>query len=296
MDDRRLDEALTSLRAHALTAGAEPSLPRVDCLGFARAREVVLDPTRLTSQEKAHLKECRLCCTLVTSLERNLPHLTFWSLLKQALGQLSPSERHSVEYHLEAGGCRSCRARQERLRQSLLPVLQMPSPPTPVPPHVVRAAVKGPEVLASAVSGELEAELIRYRGDLSLELRTRSAPAETSLAAYAFQDERGGSLLDGYAVLRPDVEGWYAAEVDLDAARYHEKVGDRCRVLWVGLVDPAVLSEEEWARVSEATPGPEAESEARGAWLNWCTHTLLAGKDLPAPAQAVLQELTDRLH
>lgn len=295
MDDVKLEQALAGLQERLRAAAPARPTRSADCLPFSRARLLVLDPARRTPQEEAHLATCRRCRTLLAGFEHDLPHLPVWTLIRSRIGGLSAPERRMLEYHLENGGCRVCRRRLERLAELSPAVLALPVPTTPVFANSVQAAVPGPEVLASAASDGLEAELVQFRGELNLELRTRQAALNGTLAAYSFQTAEGEGLLEGYVVLGPDVEGWYAAEVRIDESRYRERVGTRLGQLWIGLVEPELLTEEEWARLEACVPGPEAEPHLRALWLDWCARALLTDRGLPARGRTILQALAERL-
>lgn len=293
MDDEKLDGALGALRERL--AGMTPGRPvtAAGCMTFGQARELALDPARITAQVRTHLEACRRCRTLLTSFVRDLPHLPYWTLLRRLLGLLSPREQQRVHYHLESGGCRECWARYDRLAASPVSTLLLPAPHLPPHPTAARAAVPEPEVLVRGVGENLEAELVLDRDHLSLEIRTRAPELRHSLVAYAFQDAAGESLLDGYSVLGPDVEGWYAAEIPLELHRFREEVFKPCERMALAVVLPESLSDEEWAAVESAAPPPEAETHHRLAWRTWANRTVLSGANLSEAARGVLSRIAE---
>ncbi len=288
-----LEGVLRALRARLGEVGPSGPVFADGCLTFGRARALALDPERMTAQEQSHLETCRRCLTLLTSFLRDLPHLPYWVLLRKRLNLLSPQEQRWVEYHLVSGGCRKCRNRDERVAGSPNFPLLLPAPRQLPHPAEARAAVPEPEVLVRGKGENLEAELVLDRDQLSLEIRTRAEALHYTLVTYAFQDATGEALLDGYAVLGPDVDGWFSAEIPLNPRQFREEVFKMCRHLALAAVLPGGLSDEEWRAVEAAAPTQAGELQTRSAWQVWASRTLLSGASLSEAAIRALSHLAD---
>jgi hypothetical protein len=288
MDDEGLDRALQSLKRRTVASLPEREPGEPECLPFARARLLALNPAFETRAERLHLTTCRACRRLVERFAEAVPHLPFWTLLRRRAGALSPEERRVVEYHLDAAGCQLCAARAAQLETTVAAVLELPCAIVVTPREVVRAAVPGPTVLLRGGDAELEADLVRDRDELSLEIRTRQSRLAHSLVAYRFEDREGTELLSGFALLAPDVEGWFAAETALDAAELN---GDfsRCEALLVSPVNPLALSGDDWRQVLAIAPPVGTDPALRPAWVTFISATLARPDSLPDPVVASLR-------
>lgn len=293
MDDKQLKQALGELKRRLPPSPSGDPRRTAHCLTYSRARALALDPDRATAAERAHTTQCHRCRHLLASFSRHLPHLSLWTLTRRQLGTLRPAEVEAVEYHLLDGGCRECAARAEQLAHSPLAPLQLPAPHRLPDPAVARAAVREPEVLVRGQNGDLEADLVQDGDELCLEVRTRNPQHRHRLVGYVFEAETGEALLEGYLVLGPDTEGWYAAPQRLDPERLRADVLRCCQALLVMAVPPGSLSAEEWERVRESAPGPDAGAEVQDAWREFCRKSLEQPEALPAAALETLRSLAD---
>src|SRR3712207_1544657 len=119
MNEARLLDLLSEARALLAreTPEREPAAP--ECLGFARAHALALNPARWLAAERDHVARCHRCRRLVASFVRQLPRLSFWSFLRRRLGGLAMEEQRAFTYHLEEGEYQLCRARDEQLAAAL---------------------------------------------------------------------------------------------------------------------------------------------------------------------------------
>lgn len=277
MDDKAIYRALGGLRNRITPPGSGDPLRTPACLTYSRARVLALDPAGSTAAESAHAAECRRCGHLLRSFDRQLPHLSIWTLMRRQLDLLRPAEADRVQYHLGSGHCRECTARAERLAGVPLTRLQLPALLVPPHPAMARAAVPEPEVLVRGEHGDLEADLVRDGDELCLEVRTRNPAHRHQLVGYAFASGTGEALVEGYLVLGPDAEEWLAAHELIDPERFRAAAPDGSAALEVAVLPPACLSAEEWRRVRTAAPGPEAAEEVRATWREFCRTQLVVG-------------------
>lgn len=294
MDDQQLKKALGKLKQRLPPPPSGDPSRTAHCLTYSRARALALNPGRTTADERAHIAQCRRCGQLLASFGRHLPHLSVWTLTRRQLGTLRPAEEEAVEYHLLDGGCRECAARAEQLAHSPLGLLQLPAPHLLPDPAVARAAARAPEVLVRGQHGDLEADLVVEGDELCLEVRTRNPQHLHRLVGYVFEAETGEALLEGYLVLGPDTEGWYAAPQRIDPERLRADVLRCCQALLVMVLHPASLSAEEWQRVRESAPGPDADAEVKDAWRAFCRESLEQPEAIPLVAQETLRSIAER--
>lgn len=291
MDDEQLKQALNKLKQRLPPPLSGDPRRTAHCLTYSRARALALNPGRTTAAERAHTAQCRRCRHLLASFGRHLPHLSVWTLIRRQLGTLRPAEVEAVEYHLLHGGCRECAARVEQLAHSPLALLQLPAPHLLPDPAVAHAAVRAPEVLVRGHNGDLEADLVVDGDELCLEVRTRNPQHLHRLVGYVFEAETGEALLEGYLVLGPDTEGWYAAPQRIDPERLRADVLRCCQALLVMLAPPTSLNAEEWQRVRESAPGPDADAEVKGAWRAFSRKSLEQPEALPTVAVETLRSI-----
>ncbi len=270
MPRETLEERLAALRARLATAPATSISPR-ECLTFERARALALDPGRGTAVEERHRAGCRRCGLMLESFGRQLPHLSLWTLLRRQLGRLSEGERRVVRYHLMEGGCLRCRQREERLQALAGQATLLRGPILFRDPAMVGAATPRPQVTARSETGDLAAELVETGPEAILEVRTKQVALNHRLVGYSLAGAEGTLPEEGFQVLRPEVEGWYAGHVSLDAAALHARLLGRCEEVLVTLADPEALTVEEQDLVVAAAGRDAGDPAASAAWTAWAT-------------------------
>jgi hypothetical protein len=291
MNDIGLDELLTRARRGLQALAQDPSAgtraegdplpsegrapetgaaPEV-CLPFARARALTLNPDRWEPEERAHAAGCRRCARLLASFERQMPHLSLWSLVRRQLSRLAEDERRAVAYHLEAGECQHCRAREDRLRETLDRIVQFPAPLALPDPAFAGAATACLAAGARSSGGTLEAELFEEEGLIRLEVRTKDAALNHRLVGYALRGTRREDALEGFLVLRPDVEGWLTAHASFDPGEIYFRLRGRCEEVLISPILVDVLSTTEREALLASVMRGREDAAARAEWTAWAT-------------------------
>jgi hypothetical protein len=244
------------------------SAPTPQCLTFARARLLTLDPARTTGDETRHLAGCHRCAHLRDLIEREMPHVSTWLLIRRRLGlPLLPAELHTVEYHLESGGCRDCRRREAALADRLPKLVRLGSN-LPVPmSRAVGASVPTAGVGSQSADGSLEAELVLERGRMGLELRTRSPHWRRQLVGWTLATRREREADERFAVLQPDVEGWFVDHTWLDVKRLRLGPQNQCEEILAVALEPEHLGAPQRQRLLQSVR--DASAEQRDDWRQW---------------------------
>jgi hypothetical protein len=194
-----------------------------------------------------------------------------------------------MDDHLESGGCRRCQERTNGLERSLgfliafdpqLPLRSTSAAlaagdPTPVP-------VRSPNAV-------LQAELYEEGGRVTLEVLTRDQSLNRRLLGY-WLSGHGGASISGFAVLRPDVDGWYSAQARF-ASEELGPLGTAVQEAVVCLVENEVLTGEEREALLESVRRDVADSELRQAWQEWWGQVRPHRERLPAEARLLLAEV-----
>jgi hypothetical protein len=239
------------------------------CLSLSRARELALNSVRWTSPEEAHARECRRCERLVQQFTAEMPHLSVWLLIRRRLGMpLLDSEVHSIRYHLDEGGCSEC-AERDRKTEELLPNVALLKGMLPRPlPEGVHAADAGVPDSAAAAAGAFEAELALERGQLGLEVRTRDPRWQRQLVGWTLATRREREACERFAVLHPDVEGWFVDHSWLDAKDLGLGTQNPCQEILAAAVDVELLTREQREALVEVVRRLDL-ADQRGAWQAW---------------------------
>jgi hypothetical protein len=289
MNAAGLDELLSVARTRLREPVPEGESIASDCLSFARARALALNPDRWTAAERSHAAGCRRCARLLESFEREMPHLSLWTLIRRRMGALAASERHAIGYHLEEGECRRCRAREERLGTAFDGIVRLPGP-VPLPhPAAAGAATEGLDVSAWSAGGLVEAELAEEEGRILLEIRTRDAAWNHHLAGYALRSDHGQE--NGFLVLRPDVEGWYSAQAAFDPRALYSRLGGKCEEVLAGVLDVELLTGVEWEALAASVARSRGDPGVQAAWEAWAAEVIRRGETLSEEARPFLQSL-----
>jgi len=288
MDDARLETLISQVRARLEAIPPAQPLWDQSCLTFVRARALALDPEQWTAGERQHANSCNRCRHLVESFHREIGHLSYWILLRDARGVAREWEQQQVDAHLEMDGCRYCRRRKEALAQRLSLWLHFPHVPALRDPATLLAAPAEPLVLARAEHADLEAELIDDRDDLSLEIRTKNPALDHKLVGYAFIATGGELVFEGFLLLVPDVEGWYTGQAALERAAFLGRSGRPGGTLEVSVPELELLGERETPLLRAAAARDET---GRQAWLSWAERAAVRFADSPIPIAATLRAI-----
>jgi hypothetical protein len=277
----------------ATTPEREPFPP--GCLSFARARALALGATAIQAPEAAHLERCRRCTGLIGAFRAAVPHMPWWQMLRRRLGRLSAAEERAAAAHLEEEGCPACFTRWEALGSarewSILPPgrLRLPDP------AAAGAAAVELEVTARSANGELEADLVEEESSLSLEVRTKNPQLNHSLVGYTLLGAAGEGRLGGLLLLRPDVQGWFAARERFDAASVYATLHGACDELLISPLALDLLGSEEREQLLAAAHRSRHDPELRSTWLEWSTRIRPAFPSLGEETHELLQDLRREL-
>ena len=278
MDERNLDDALRE--AGRRTGGLLPprALTPPGCVSFFRARLLTLDPDRCSPAERAHLASCSRCSRVLADFEREMPHLSLWTLVRLLTGTLPEEDETLVAYHLESGGCRVCRDRLRRLEVHGDRLVRYSGAVYLPNPDAAAAAVSMPGALARASSGRLEAELFEDGGEVLLEIRTKDASLRSHAVGYSLRGAGAEARTEGYVVLQEDVDGWYTAQVAFHPASLRQEIGGACEELLVAPVDADLLSTEEREALLRSAARCPREDSRRDGWRAWAEETVRGGE------------------
>jgi hypothetical protein len=268
------------------------------CLALTRARELALDPERMTEGERAHLESCRACRRLVDRLTEELPHPSLWLLLRWAMGWLlsEGDEARAMRYHLEDGRCRRCLARLaalEAVRERVVRLAGSFVLPSPYAMHGASATAL--DVKQTSPDQRLEARLTRDDGTVALEVRTKDDTVAAFPVAYTLLGEGDQRAVSGYTVLRPDVNGWHAANVVFDLKDLYDRLGGRCTGLLVCPLDLGMVPEPDCADLLAAAEREAGAPDAKDAWLRVAKRALEHDAGLTPDVRQRLTELRSRL-
>ncbi len=247
-------------------AAAAASRQARGCPPPDRCWAVVLDLAAWTTDERSHLRVCRACRSAVRRLRWRIRHPSWWTLQRAALGLLDADEAEELQRHLEVDGCGSCAGRLQRLADE-----DVASYPAVVPlpdPRAWAAADAGLDRAAVSADRRLEAHLVGHGPDVILEVRTRDASLCGRLMACGCAGGDGEPLL-AFAVLRPDVNGWFAAQVRWDAGELHARLGGACRDLLARVLEPTLLTAAEAGALRSSIDRDRADEQAMTAWRQW---------------------------
>jgi hypothetical protein len=278
-----LDDAYAAAVAAAAARRGQDGCPPPD-----RAWAVALGLADPTGEERAHLRSCPRCRTTWRRLRWQVRHPSWWDLARATRGALEGDEANDLRRHLE-GPCPACAARLGRLAPAAGVLFTRPAA---LPDPRAWAAASGPPLDQGAASpdGRLEAQLVAAGADVVLEVRTRDPGLAGHLAAGGCAAPDGEPLL-AFAVLRPDVNGWYAAGMRWDGARLHDRLGGACRDLAARVVGPDLLTAAEAGALRESIARDASDATARAAWRAWAARALEAGGPPAEEIRAVLREL-----
>jgi hypothetical protein len=201
-----------------------------------------------------------------------MPHLSFWTLIRRRLGRLSPDEARAVAYHLEAGDCRRCRVRDERLTRTLERVIQYDVPFALTDPSAVGAATCALELAARSLNSELVAELFEQGERVTLEVRTKQASLRHALIAYQLRGHGRDRVTEGFLVLRPDLEGWSSASADFDSEELYWALDGRCTEVVIAPICIHVLTREQREPLLSSAARAQRDPAACSAWRAWVAH------------------------
>ena len=292
MDDTRLNALISQVRARLEAVPPAPPPGNETCLMFARARSLALDPEQWTAEERQHAGSCRRCRHLVESFQREIGHLSYWTLLRVTLGATTAWEQHEVKAHLETAGCRYCRRRKDALARRSPLRLYFPHVPALRNPAVLLAAPSEPLVLAHAEHADLEAELIDDHDELALEVRTKNPALNHMVVGYALLGKGGELIFEGFLVLAQDVEGWYTGQAALHQEALLESSVGSGGILEVSVPELELLGEREALLLQANAIQDEA---GQRAWRAWAEQTATDFAGSATPIAATLREILTAL-
>ncbi len=295
MEESRLNHLLEHARQAA--RGVEPSRPLTPsgCLTFTRAAALARDPGRWQAEERSHAARCRRCAQLSRTFAVEMPHLTVWDLLRYRLGVLPEREQRLAARHLGTDACASCRRREELLRRAADGAALLTFPADLPHPRAAGAAAVASPSLCRASGGDLEAELFEDGPDVVLEIRTRKAALNYRLVAYSLRGARGRVWREGFAVLQPDVEGWYTAQLPFRPSELFESLNGRCEEVLVSVVDADALSREERQMLLDSVGRSAGNEYLRHGWKAWVEGAVARSAGLSEEAWDLVCEIRERL-
>jgi hypothetical protein len=267
-------------------AAAAASRRQRGCPPPDRCWAVALGLSAWNDGERPHLSACPSCRSAVRRLRWRVRHPSWWTLQRATLGLLPADEAGEVRRHLEMDGCGSCGRRRQRLAGdevvSFTAAVPLPDPRT------WAAAGGGLDQAAASADGRLKAHLLGLGRDVILEVRTRDAALDGRLVACGCAGDDEEPLL-AFAVLRPDVNGWFAAQVRWDASELHARLCGSCRGLMARVLEPGLLTaaETDALRASIDRDGPDERSMT--AWRQWRERALVQPEPLSEEVRVVLR-------
>jgi hypothetical protein len=272
MNDSHEDHLIAEARRRVRnwTPAGVPFAPH--CLPLERARALTLNPDRWQEDEQAHVAGCRRCGRLLQRFAEEMPHLSLWTLIRRRLGCLSEDEDRSVLYHLDQGECRICRTRDERMDAVIGQVVRFPETWALPHPTAAAAAAGIVDLVAQAPHHELEAQVFEEGRRITLEVRTRRETLRHKLVAYVLRGARGTQSVEGFLVLGPDLEGWFAADATFDVEELYWALDGRCEEVLVSPLCIHVLMGEQRALLLASADRVRADPVALAAWQNWVSH------------------------
>jgi hypothetical protein len=289
MNDTALQNLFAAVRARLQDGELRRETADDTCLSFGRARALALDPGRWRDAERAHVTNCRRCQVLVAGMSRLMPHPSLWTLLRSHLGLLSDHDQRALSYHAGPDGCPRCAARLAAIGPVRAQAVSFPRFALRNP--AAAAAATGPlDVSARSSDGRIEAELVEEEKEILLEVRTRDAGLNHQLVGYTLRGATEQALVQGFLVLRPDVESWFAACRRFEAETLYRGLLGRCEEMLIAAVSVDALSAKERGALLEATS--QLDRESRSAWAGWLA---AVHSHAPAELQGLLEEVRGRV-
>lgn len=194
-----------------------------------------------------------------------------------------------MTYHVEPEGCPRCAARLAALEAVANGVIHFARLELPNP--FAAAAATGPlEAAGRSRDGLLEADLVEEERDILLEVRTRDAALSHQLVGYSLRGATERALVQGFLVLRPDVERWYAAHTSFYRGALYARLDGRCEEVLIAPVRPQALGAADRQQLLAAIARLDRASQE--AWARW-----LSGAELLAAEETrpLLREMRERL-
>lgn len=282
-----LDEAFSMIRSRQVRT---PEAVDPCCMSWARARELVLAGHGPSDDELRHVEACRRCAGLMRQMAAAMPHASFWELAGVVCG-IDDGDEGFARRHIKEDGCSGCRVRLESLREQKAKLVCRAAPQMLPTAGAARADHQSAELEGCSPDGSLEFTLICEAEEASLELRSRSPEMKHALVSYCLRGSRDDQSVAGYAVLAPDVEGWFAAEVLLPSERLQHTVGGECRSVSASPVNVELLNEEESQELAHLA----RERLAQPEWRAW-SQKLASGDGAYAAALHRLLRQSQRTH
>jgi hypothetical protein len=226
---------------------------------------------------------------MLAAFEREIPHLSLWTLLRATLRCPTERERDVLQYHLEEGGCRRCRRRAGQVSAAALAAVRFDTGTPLVRPAALGAGTAPAEAIGRSDDGALEAELFQENGQVVLELRTREAAFNHRLVGFLLRGERGP--VEGFMVLQPDVDGWYTAEAAFAAGELHAALGGACHEVVLIPVAEELLAGAERDALLASAERARRDSRAGAAWRTWLEGIQAREEGLSREARPLMQEV-----
>ncbi len=325
------EEALARLYLALATGGLanwdrveDELLPGPHCLSLARWRTALLREDR-TKAEAAHVRDCRYCQQTEAQVRRELWHPSTVQLFWQALGLSGGEDEEDVAYHLQQDRCQRClrlltlleadrllkglaeqmragvQETSRRLREALeswgilrIPWFQLPNPRA----AAASSADEGSfgsfyQLWRERAQGEadLSATLAWGWSKYALEVKTQNAAWNRQLLRYVFEDSDGQPALQGFVLLRPDVNDWFVAVRTFQPQELYDAVHGECRELRVHLVDLQDLTAEDHALVLASARADRQDAEAWAAWRSWAADILSQGDRVSNDLRQLAQQV-----
>lgn len=321
------EEALARLYLALVTGGLanwdrveDELLPGPHCLSLARWRTALLREDR-TEAEAAHVRDCRYCQKTEAQVRRKFWHPSTVQLFWQALGLSGGEDEEDVAYHLQQDRCQRClrlltllegdrllkglaeqmhagvQEASRRLRESLeswgilrIPWFQLPNPRA----AAASSADEGPfgsfyQLWRETAQGEADLSATLIEG--ALEVKTQNAALNRQLLRYVFEDAEGKPALQGFVLLRPDVNGWFTAVRLLRRQELYDALHGECRELRVHLVDLQDLTAEDHALVLASAKADRQDAEVWAAWRSWAADILSQGDHVSSDLRQLAQQV-----
>lgn len=282
LSEERLSELLTRYK-QTLESPGSLRTGEAGCLGLEQIRRRVLTGAA-TADEERHLVSCRRCARLLEQMQAQMPHLPIRVLLGSERNLLSPTEQRATDRHLSPDGCHWCHARAGAVHRLQKRVADWHEP-LPLPhPNALAAGTRGLTALATATDAGLEAEFTEEGSRLVLEVRTHDPRLNYSLVSFLLYGRQRRSWVEGFTVLRPDVDGWFTGFVSFGKGDLYSRLSGCCERILVSPVEPLLLSPSERNPLLTSLPAP-GDASAFGAWGRWL-----------AEAERQLEAHPDSLH
>lgn len=173
-----------------------------------------------------------------------------------------------MERHLSPEGCAWCLERAQSFHAAQGRIAEWREP-LPLPhPDALAAGTRGLYAIATSSDSVLEAELTEESTYLELEIRTREKGLNYGLFAYLLYGRQRRAVIEGFTVLRPDVDGWYTSYVAFAKGDLYARLSGCCERIVVSPVSPAHLTSAERGALLASVAGSEDEYSRR-AWRRW---------------------------